>query len=69
MREIVRDALGDHVQVTGVHTDKGHIFFILHNPEWHSSMGYGVEEEAWYSRSREEKIELIRKEVGRLTND
>lgn len=68
MREIVRDALGDHVYITGEHTDKGHFFFILHNPEWPSSMGFGIEDATWFSSSREEKIELLRSEVERLTN-
>lgn len=69
MREIIRDALGDHVHVTGVHTDKGHVFFILHSPEWSNSMGFGIEEGAWFSHSREGKIKLIQAEVERLTND
>lgn len=69
MREIVRDALGDHVEVTGVHTDKGHVFFILHSPEWPNSMGFGIEERTWFLSSRDEKIDLILKEVERLTNE
>lgn len=68
MREIVRDALGEHVHLTGENTEAGHIFFILHNPEWPRPMGFGVEEEAWYSYSREGKIELLRSEVERITN-
>lgn len=68
MREIVRDALGDQVAVTGVHTERGHVFFILHSPEWLSSMGFGVEEGTWFAASREGKIDLLRTEVDRLTN-
>lgn len=68
MREIVRDALGDHVEVTGEHTSEGHVFFILHSPEWFSSIGVGIKEETWFSHSREGKINLIRSEVERLTN-
>lgn len=68
MREIIRDALGDHVEVTGVHTERGHVFFILLSPDWLSSMGFGIEERTWFTSSRDEKIKLIRKEVERLTN-
>lgn len=69
MREIVREALGEHVHITGENTDRGYIFFILHNPEWPRPMGFGAREEEWYSYSREGKIEHLRSEVERLTNE
>lgn len=69
MREIVRDALGDHVEIAGINEEEGTLFFKLRSDDWSRVIGFGILERWWAIIPRDRKIEILQERVADLLNE
>lgn len=63
MREIVRDAFGNGVNLAGILTTETMVRFEMTSRDWPAKLSYTTPKETWLNISRDAKIDLLQTTV------
>lgn len=63
MREIVRDAFGNDVNLAGILTTETMVRFEMTSRDWPAKLSYTTPKETWLNMSRDAKIDLLQTTV------